>query len=192
MTTLLAELSHVDGRVSEEVTDLRWWPLTDAMVLLSSWWVKGPLFVLAALAVDFIASRRTRAVPWATLLTLASVLVSSLASTLAKLAFERPRPPHGDAGIDPVGALPSSWSFPSGHATTAFAAAAALGMLCPRLRLPALAVAAAVAVSRVYLGVHYAFDVLAGAVLGAAIGVLLVLLARRAVPVRVPVVAARA
>jgi undecaprenyl-diphosphatase len=108
-----------------------------------------------------------------------------LASTVAKLAFERPRPPLGDAGIAPVGSLPSSWSFPSGHATTTFAAAVALGLLCPRLRVPALAVAAAVGVSRVYLGVHYAADVLAGAVLGAAIGALLVFAARRARPAAV-------
>jgi len=185
LTTLLAELAKLDGRMSEEVTDLRSWPLTDAMVVLSSWWVKGPAFVLVALAVDVLASRRTRAVPWATLLTLASVLAGSLASTVAKLAFERPRPPHGDAGIAAVGSLPSSWSFPSGHATTAFAAAAALGLLCPRLRVPALALAAAVALSRVYLGVHYAFDVVAGAVLGGAVAFVLVLLVRRAVPAAV-------
>lgn len=189
LTTLLAELGRVDGRLSEEVTDLRWWPLTDAMVLLSSWWVKGPAFVLAALAVDLLARRRPLAIPWAALLTLASVLAGSAASSAAKLAFERPRPPLGDAGIAAVGTLPSSWSFPSGHATTAFAAAVALGLLCPRLRLPALVLAAAVALSRVYLGVHYAADVVAGAALGAVIGVALVVALRRALPRAVPAAA---
>jgi undecaprenyl-diphosphatase len=72
--------------------------------------------------------------------------------------------------------------LPSGHATTAFAAAVALGLCCPRLRLPALALAGGVALSRVYLGVHYAADVLAGAALGAGIAGLLVAAARRAVP----------
>jgi membrane-associated phospholipid phosphatase len=69
-----------------------------------------------------------------------------------------------------VGAVPGSASFPSGHAATAFAAAVAVGVLYPRIRTPLLALAATVALSRVYLGVHFATDVLAGSVLGAAIG----------------------
>jgi membrane-associated phospholipid phosphatase len=75
-----------------------------------------------------------------------------------------------DPGLDPVGTVPGSASFPSGHAATAFAAAVAVGMLYPRFRTPLLALAATVALSRVYLGVHFATDVLAGSVLGAAIG----------------------
>jgi undecaprenyl-diphosphatase len=76
--------------------------------------------------------------------------------------------------------LPSSASFPSGHAATSFAAAAALSVLVPRLRVPALVLAALVAISRVYLGVHFWVDVLAGAFLGAAIGAGLALGARAA------------
>ena len=71
------------------------------------------------------------------------------------------------------GSLPASASFPSGHAATAFAAAVAVGMIHPRLRLPLLALATLVAVSRVYLGVHYATDVTSGTALGAGWAVLL-------------------
>ena len=53
---------------------------------------------------------------------------------------------------------------------TAFATAGAVAVLAPRLRWPVLALAAAIAVSRVYLGVHFWLDVLAGAALGLAIG----------------------
>ena len=66
-------------------------------------------------------------------------------------------------GVDPLVALPHSASFPSGHAATAFAAAVAVGALAPRLRPLLVAVAALVAISRVYLGVHFPSDVIWGA-----------------------------
>ena len=81
-----------------------------------------------------------------------------------------------------LGSLPSTGSMPSGHAATAFAAATALALLFPRLRLAAYALAALICVSRVYLGVHYVSDVVVGALLGALIGVAVVLAGRRLVP----------
>ncbi len=53
---------------------------------------------------------------------------------------------------------------------TAFAVAGAVALLAPRLRWPVLGLAALIAFSRVYLGVHFWIDVLAGAALGLAIG----------------------
>jgi undecaprenyl-diphosphatase len=75
--------------------------------------------------------------------------------------------------------LPTSHSFPSGHAATSFACAIVLGAVAPRYRLPFLVLAAAVAYSRLYNGVHYPLDVLGGAVLGVAIALALRFLARR-------------
>lgn len=57
-------------------------------------------------------------------------------------------------------------SFPSGHATTAFSLAAVVALVWPKALWPAMALAAAVAVSRIVLGEHYPTDVTAGAVLG--------------------------
>jgi membrane-associated phospholipid phosphatase len=65
--------------------------------------------------------------------------------------------------------MPSSTSFPSGHAASAAAFAVAVEGVLPRLRLPLRVAAAAVAFSRVYTGVHYPGDVIVGALTGAVI-----------------------
>ena len=62
-------------------------------------------------------------------------------------------------------------SFPSGHAAMSFAGATFLALAAPRLAPALFVLAAAVAYSRVYVGVHYPLDVVAGAALGAAVGV---------------------
>ena len=86
-----------------------------------------------------------------------------------KRAFDRPRPSLVDPSVHPLVAVPHSAAMPSGHASTAFAAAVAVGLVHPQLRWPLLALAALIALSRVWLGVHYLTDVIAGAALGAAI-----------------------
>ncbi|HZE03628.1 MAG TPA: phosphatase PAP2 family protein [Solirubrobacteraceae bacterium] len=74
-------------------------------------------------------------------------------------------------GLAPVTPVVTQLSFPSAHATTSFAAARAYGRLAPTWAL--YAAAAAFAVSRPYLGVHYPSDVLVGALLGTLVAELL-------------------
>jgi len=87
-------------------------------------------------------------------------------STSIKLAIGRRRPLIED--LPHLMATPTGLSFPSSHSTSSFAAASAFGPLLPRG--PLLGAAAAMAFSRLYLGVHYPSDVAAGAALGTAIG----------------------
>lgn len=77
---------------------------------------------------------------------------------------------------------PGDWSFPSGHTAASFAATGALKACGSRLWPPAFVLATLIAFSRLYLYVHWPSDVLAGAVLGAAVGFLADRLLRRWFP----------
>jgi undecaprenyl-diphosphatase len=140
--------------------------LTAVFIVLSAWWVKGPLLVALGLGADLWGRRP----PYACLAAAAAMIATSLVVTPLKLLFARERPPEVDPTLGGLVALPDNASFPSGHSATAFAAATAVAVMCPRLRPFVLALAAAVALSRVYLQVHFPLDVLAGGLLGAALG----------------------
>jgi undecaprenyl-diphosphatase len=166
----------MDAEVGEAVIQLRSAPLTAVLVVASAAWVKGPLFVLAAAVLD-VAHRRL--LPLYALITLVALGLTSLITDELKRAFDRPRPPYGEDRVHALVEIPTNASFPSGHASTSFATAVALAVLVPKWRWPALAVAALVGFSRIYLGVHYTLDVLAGALLGAAIGYVVAKAGRR-------------
>jgi membrane-associated phospholipid phosphatase len=83
-----------------------------------------------------------------------------------KITVRRPRPEL--PGLPPLTPTVSRLSFPSAHATTSFAACRGFHGLAPAALL--YTAAGLFAFSRPYLGVHYPSDVLAGAVLGTAIG----------------------
>ena len=86
-----------------------------------------------------------------------------------KLVVRRPRPVL--EGLPPLGGAPSSLSFPSAHATSSFAVATAMTRVEP-LGALAFVLAIALALGRPYLGMHYPSDVLAGAILGIVLGLL--------------------
>ncbi len=103
---------------------------------------------------------------------LAAAVTSAVVNLGAKRILRRPRPDRaeGRAPSSRHVQMPSSTSFPSGHAASAFAFATAVTALLPGAALPLRTAAVLVAYSRVHTGVHYPVDVGAGALIGCAIG----------------------
>ena len=116
-------------------------------------------------------------------LTLIAVALSDWSATGLKALVDRDRPPEDYPRPKALVPVPHDASFPSGHAATSFAAATVLTFAFPRLAPALFLLAAAVAFSRVYVGVHYPLDVICGALLGLGLGFATRwLLARRARP----------
>jgi membrane-associated phospholipid phosphatase len=97
---------------------------------------------------------------------LSSVAGAYILNTGIKLAVARRRPRV--RGLPPLAGTPTGLSFPSAHATSSFAAARAYSGLVPPA--PLYALAGALALSRLYLGVHYPSDTAAGVALGTLAG----------------------
>lgn len=114
---------------------------------------------------------------WAKLPILRTVMVtagcvwtSDLLATALKTLFDRPRPFTVIAEPDPLITGTVGASFPSGHAATSAAGALILSVLVGRgVWRWLVPLALLIGFSRVYVGVHYPGDVLAGALLGAAV-----------------------
>jgi len=131
----------------------------------------GALMVLAAIASTPAAGRIANLVLTSLIVRLGYIFVAialpSLIVTIVKRLIGRVRPSE----LGPFAYVPWSWkpafaSMPSGHATTAVAAAIAIGALWPKARLPMWIYAAVIMASRVIIEAHYVSDVLAAAFVG--------------------------
>jgi membrane protein DedA with SNARE-associated domain len=162
------QLSQLDQGLLALVQEQRGPALDTLMVLITR---LGDLTTqLAAgvlLCLVLLATRQWRAL----CLAIATLLGTALANSALKTLFARHRP---EVLLEPLG----SFSFPSGHSSAAFAFFLLLGVLAgrgqpPRMRLTWLLLASlpatAIAGSRVYLGVHWPSDIIAGAILAACI-----------------------
>ncbi len=131
-----------------------------------------------AIAAVLLMRKKTRLVGAAA--SLALFLDVVLTNGILKLLVGRPRPFLTDTDIIPLIPPPAGFSFPSGHSVSSFAVAFVLYQMLPkRFGIPAVVIAVLIALSRLYLGVHYPSDVLAGLFIGFAISKAAIWLAQK-------------
>ena len=146
-------------------------PADGIMLALSVGGQGGRVWLLIGAVVALVRPSRAPGV-WQTALAIG--LAALVVDVVAKPVVGRLRPYDSAPEVRVIDRRPDTRSFPSGHAATAFAGAFALSRLWPSGRLRVWTLAALIAFSRVYVGVHYPLDVLGGALVGLASGAFVV------------------
>lgn len=136
--------------------------LSAVMVFFTTIGNTGAVWIAVSLVL--LCMKKYRRTGLAVLLTMG--LCWCLNDLLIKSIAARPRPFLTIEGLEVLIKLPQSYSFPSGHACSSFAAAYVLTRECGKKGALAYILAVLIALSRPYVGVHYMSDILAGAFVG--------------------------
>ena len=161
---MLEALMNLDGGfllfLQESVRN----PVLDKiMIFITSLGDKGMIWILATVLL-LIPKKTRKAGMVSAVALLGSLLFNNM---LIKNIVQRPRPYVTLEDLRIIIPRPSEYSFPSGHSSSSFAAAVSFYRLLPKkLGIPAIVLAGLIAFSRLYVGVHYPTDVLAGALMG--------------------------
>jgi undecaprenyl-diphosphatase len=156
-------------------------------ILMPALTLRGYLLIIPYLLAMFLRGAKEKndegktylaAAVWTFLIACIAVYLAGWVEDWMKNAVARPRPCQVIEGVRLILRCPASFSMPSGHAIASFAFALPLWHLTRRFietqwRVFPLLLAGMIAFSRIYLGVHYPTDVLIGALLGSAIGLVL-------------------
>jgi undecaprenyl-diphosphatase len=162
-------VGSIDDRTVIWITSHRLAPLNGLFVALGTVEKLGAIWIVCALAVGIVLRLRLLQTIVLAVVTATATFVADSVSFGVKDLVQRARPFEVHPTIHPLYVVHSS-SFPAGHAATALAGAVLLACVAPRLSPLFLGLAVAICFSRVYVGVHYPSDVLAGAAIGAVVG----------------------
>lgn len=167
---MLDKILELDGQIllwiQENVRSDFFTPLVKGITYLGN---GGALMIAAALALMLIPKTRRLGFLCASAL-LVNVVINNL---ILKNAIARTRPYEVVEGLRLIIGRQSDYSFPSGHTTAGFSVASVIFMETRRrIGVPVVILALMIALSRLYVGVHYPTDVLVGIISGTLIGVM--------------------
>jgi undecaprenyl-diphosphatase len=159
---LARRVRELDRALFRMLFGLKWAPLTAVMRAFTVAGTAGALWGFLAAGAFLLTGLEPShlLIPWA------AVAASWTVAEGAKYLFNRARPFIDDTEVAPLIKTPSSSSFPSGHSATAAAGTLTLSYIYPSFAPTLVFSGFLVALSRIYLGVHYPFDVLAGVLIG--------------------------
>ena len=163
---LFDRLADADGQLARRIVARQNSAAAAVLPRLSNTANHGGIWMALAGATAILGDRAGRRAAMRGLVSVG--IASAVANGLLKPLFPRTRPPVDPGALPSIVRRPTSSSFPSGHAATAFAFAGGVSIEAPALRVPFSVLAASVAYSRITTGVHYPSDVLAGATIGLA------------------------
>ena len=148
-------INLINSRMKNKYLDIFMYRVTD---------LGGAIFItMFTLGLVIFGSHENKLIGVEALLSLAisQIIVHSL-----KRIMSRERPYKIIEHLNTFGIDLSDYSFPSGHTTASFSLATTLALNLPKFTLIVILLASLIAISRIYLGVHYPTDVAAGLILG--------------------------
>lgn len=192
MQTLFDPFLHFDLSVFQWVQTIHGGFLDKLMVIITSLGEGGIIFIAIALAL--LCTKKYRKAGVAIIVALLVMEVGN--NLILKTIFARPRPFNLDPTVyswwhevykfPELVSRPTSYSFPSGHTSSAFAAAIALLWYDRKFGIPLTLFAAVMGFSRIYVEVHYCTDVLFGALVGIVYALIGILIVNRLYPIVMP------
>jgi len=172
---LLEILQNIDAALFYFINNILANPFTDRLMPFITerdhWFI---FYVLIWLYLFFKGGRKGKVS--AILILLLILLADQFSNNILKSYFQRTRPCHVLTDVNLLINCSESFSFPSNHAVNNFAAAYLFSNFYPRMKGFLFTGAALVALSRVMCGVHYPFDIMAGAVIGILFAMLIIYL----------------
>lgn len=168
-------LYHIDVQVFYFINVILANPVTDKFMPFiterENWYI---FFAVMWLTMVIKGGRRGRIA--AVMIILCIIVSDQVSSTLIKHLVMRERPCTVLQGVHLLVPCLNSFSFPSSHAVNHFAGAVVLSHFFPEYRVPIYGTSFIIALSRVFVGVHYPSDMVGGIAIGILIGMILIYL----------------
>lgn len=167
---MLETLLNIDGGLLLLIQEhIRTPLLNDIMIFITTLGNGGMIWIAATIIL--LIPKKTRKVGMISAVALLGSLIIN--NNIVKNLVQRPRPYMTFQDIQILIPTPSEFSFPSGHTSSSFAAASVFYTHLPKkIGVPAVVLAGLIGLSRLYVGVHYPTDVIAGILMGIFLGYL--------------------